>query len=318
MRLRVFVVLALSGLIFLSIQVKGQDKKSSDKTWPSLGSAEKGVDERRPLFLIESERLEIARNVSNPLAVTRCIPTDEGCIVWLRSDDFFSEWKGYMDKSVLRPDVIMHHYPHALVDGHYRGTGTYVFYLLKHNVFYLSGDCAMGHGDGVAGPFAGDPRLVLKKLAEDPDAVAKLGMLIVPFQTADSSDEAWPAIPNSGIDVSKLERAQSEFNPLSLDRCRASSDECVLNMEDFSSTRKNESGKEISVLRPGVVAHYYPGLKQQYVLFLPTQNIFYVAGYNPFPRMIVSGPFAGDPRQVLKKLTEVAIAKKGQEHKFAK
>ena len=169
----------------------------------------------------------------------------------------------------------------------------------------------MGHGDRVAGPFAGDPRLVLKKLAEDPDAVAKLGMLIVPFQShgKDSSDEAWPAIPNSGIDFSKLERAQGVTNPLSLDRCRASSDECVLNMEDFSSTRKNKSGKEISVLRPGVVAHYYPGLKQQYVFYLPTQNIFYVAGYNPFPRFIVSGPFAGDPREVLKKLTEVAIAK---------
>ncbi|HEX7334952.1 MAG TPA: hypothetical protein VF290_25840 [Pyrinomonadaceae bacterium] len=309
MRLRVLVVLALSGLILLPIQVKAQDKKSDDKTWPYLGSAGKGVDERRPLFLIESERLEKALNVSNPLAVTRCIPTEQGCIVWLHSQDFFSEWKGYMDTSVLRPDVIMHHYPHALVDRHYRSTGTYVFYLLKHNVFYLSGDCAMGHGDVVAGPFAGDPRLVLKKLADDPDAVAELGMLLVPFQIHDATDEAWPAIPGSGIDIGKLERAQGVVNPLALDRCRASSDQCVMNMEDFSSTRKNKSGKETSVLRPGVIAHYYPGLRQQYVFYLPTQNIFYVAGFNPELRRILSGPFAGDPRLVLKKLTAAAMAK---------
>ena len=305
MRQQVIALLAVAGFILLPIQVKGQDKDSSDKTWPSLGSAEKIIDEQRPRFIIEYQKLEIAQNVSNPLAVTRCRPSSEPCIVWMRVADFFSEWKGSIEGSILRPDVMMHHYPHALFERHYRSSGTYVLYLPKQKVFYLWGNCAMGHFDELAGPFAGDPRLVLKKLAEDPDSVAELGSLIVPFQAQgqglDSSDEAWPAIPSSGIDISKLEGAQGVFNPLLLDRCRASSKECVMNMGDFSSTRRNQSGKEIWALRPGVIAHYYPGRVNQYVFYLPRQKIFYVAGYdlttNSYPAL---GPFAGDPRLVLK------------------
>ena len=96
--------------------------------------------------------------------------------------DFFSEWKGidpsHIEKSILRPDVMMRHYPNALVGDalsrhdsfrlHHRYTGTYVFYLPRQNVFYLWGDCGMSHFDGVSGPFEGDPRLVLKKLAGEP------------------------------------------------------------------------------------------------------------------------------------------------------
>ena len=313
MKQQVLTVLALSGLILLPMLVKGQDKAASDKAWPALGS-EKIINEGRPRFMVESQKLERAGNVSNPLAVTRCLPSSDPCIVWMGVADFFSEWKGSVKESNLRPDVIMHHYPHALLDGHYRGTGTYVFYLPKQKVFYLWGDCAMGHADELAGPFAGDPRLVLKKLVKDPDSVTQLGFLIVPLQAQgqglDSSYEAWPAVPASGIDISKLEKAQGVFNPLSLDRCRASSEQCVMTMEDFSSRRKNHSGKEIWALRPGVIAHYYPGRSPQYVFYFPERNIFYVAGYdlatNSYP---VLGPFAGDPRLVLKKLAEAANAK---------
>jgi|GEM_PF-3748222 len=165
----------------------------------------------------------------------------------------------------------------------------------------------MNRADEVAGPFAGAPGSVLKKLAEDSDAVALLGFIRVPFhargQGLDSSDEAWPGFPASGIDVSKLEEAQNVSNPLSLDRCRGSAEKCVIRMEDFSTTRRDRLGTNRGVLPRDVIAHYYPGSKQQYVFYLPGQNIFCVAGYaslglGPF----VSGPFAGDPRVVLKKL----------------
>jgi len=161
----VIAVLALAAFILSPIPVKGQDKDSSDKTWPALGSTEKAIVDGRPRFIIERRKLEIA-NVSNPLSVTRCLSSTPPCIVRIRVDDFFSEWKGRIDKSTLRPDVLMHHYPHALFDWHYLVTGTYVFYLPKQNVFYLWGDCGMDHADELSGPFAGDPRVVLKKLAD--------------------------------------------------------------------------------------------------------------------------------------------------------
>ena len=167
----------------------------------------------------------------------------------------------------------------------------------------------MGHADLVQGPYAGDPRSVLKKLAEDPDSVALLGSLAVPFQTQgqglDPSVEAFPVFLLSGIDISKLEEAKNVFNPLSLDRCRASAEKCIMNMEDFSSTRRIQLGTEKWVLRTDVIAHYYAGYAQQYVFHLPRLKIFYVAGHSPSGLgYLVSGPFAGDPRLVLKKFTE--------------
>src|SRR6185436_14059208 len=132
----------------------------------SLASAEKTLVEGRARFIIKRQKLEVA-NVSNPLSVTRCLTSSPPCIVRIRVDDFFSEWKGRINESTLRSDVFMHHYPHALFDWHYLTTGTYVFYLPKQNVFYFWGDCSMDHADEVSGPFAGDPRVVLKKLAED-------------------------------------------------------------------------------------------------------------------------------------------------------
>jgi hypothetical protein len=307
MRQQIIALLALAGFMLLPTQLKAQDKDPGDKTWPYLGGAERLIDERRPRFIIESEKLKVVWN-TNPLGITRCDPSSQGCFV--RLGDFFSEPKGRIEESVLRPGIIMHHYPQVLFERHHSSTGTYVFYLPKQKLFYLWGDCGMGHADLVQGPFAGDPRSVLKKLAEPPDALALIGFLVVPFR-GDASVEAWPNVRLSGIDISKLKEAEGVGNPLSLERCRGSVEKCVMTMEDFSSKRGDKPGWEKRVLRPDVVAHYYAGFSQQYVFYLPKQNIFYVAGYGPPGSVghIVSGPFAGDPRLELKKFAEDADAK---------
>ena len=173
----------------------------------------------------------------------------------------------------------------------------------------------MGHADLVAGPFAGDPRVELKKLA-DHDAIAQLGVLIIPFQT--SSDKAWPVFQSGVIDTAKLVRAENVVNPLSLDRCRASAENCIVTMQDFTARRIDQSGSEKETLRPHVIAHHYAGLKHQdaqrgvfkgetYVFYLPERNIFYLGGYISTPKSDeILGPFAGDPRVVLKKLAEAS------------
>jgi hypothetical protein len=319
MRQHVLPLLALSGFLLLAVQVNGQDQDSSDKAWPSLGSSEQGSSEQflyddRPRFMIESHKLKPAPDKSIPEWLRHCPPSTDGCVWWIRAGDFFSEWKGDMRRSTLRPGVVMHHYPYASFDGHFRGTGTYVFYLPERQIFYLWGDCHMGHADLGQGPFAGDPRVVLKGLAEDPDSIAQLGFLIVPFQTHGqaqaSTAEAWPTIPRPGIDVTKLEKAENVFNPLSLERCRASSEKCVVSVNDFSAARKNQSTPYNRVLRSDVIAHYYRGEVDQYVFYLPRPNVFYVAGHgSSTPAYDVWGPFVGDPRVVLKKLAEGATAK---------
>ena len=165
----------------------------------------------------------------------------------------------------------------------------------------------MGHADIGQGPFAGDPRLVFKELADDPESVAALGELTVPFEThGNSDDEAWPTAPSFGFDVSKLQVAQYVFNPLGLDRCRGA-EKCVIDRNDFSYTRNNKSGAEQWVLRPGVIARFYAGLAQQYVLYLPEQNIFYVAGFTASSGHYLRGPFAGDPKLVLKKVEGLTL-----------
>lgn len=182
MREQVIASLALFCFLLSPFQAIGQDKDSSDKAWPSLGGDEKIINKDRPGFIIDPRKLDLAQNVSNPLSVTRCPPSSKPCVVSLLVSDFFSELKGIdpslIEKSILRPDVMMRHYPNALVgdalssDGplwsHHSYTGTYVFYLPRQNVFYLWGDCGISHFDVVRGPFAGDPRLMLKKLAGEP------------------------------------------------------------------------------------------------------------------------------------------------------
>ena len=66
-----------------------------------------------------------------------------------------------LDEGSLRSDVMSHHYRYVTVAGHYHGTGTYIYYLPRENVFYLWGDDFMGHHDGMVGPFIGDPRIIL-------------------------------------------------------------------------------------------------------------------------------------------------------------
>lgn len=63
----------------------------------------------------------------------------------------------------LRAGVIKYHTCFT-VSGHYL-EGTDVYYLPKEKVFFLNGGCAMNHFDGVVGPFVGDPRVILPKVA---------------------------------------------------------------------------------------------------------------------------------------------------------
>ena len=87
------------------------------------------------------------------------------------TDPYFSPempWQFYeqveypnLDTGIVRSDVISHHYRYVTVAGHYHGTGTYIYYLSRENIFFLWGDDFMGHHDGMVGPFQGDPRIIL-------------------------------------------------------------------------------------------------------------------------------------------------------------
>jgi hypothetical protein len=87
------------------------------------------------------------------------------------TDPYFSPempWQFYeqvdypnLEAGIVRSDVILRQYRHVTVAGHYHGTGTYVYYLPRENIFYLWGDDFMGHHDGMVGPFRGEPRIIL-------------------------------------------------------------------------------------------------------------------------------------------------------------
>jgi hypothetical protein len=171
--MRRLILTALLSLAIFPAVASGQRKDSTDQAWPPLPPVnnKKFIVLEAQLwdtwFSIDLGKLEKTTLMSNPLSVQRCGSTLEGCI--LDVSDFFSERAGIHGKKrdVLRLGVMMHHYPYILTGGHGRGSGTYVFFLPKEKVFYLWGDCGMNHADVVFGPFAGDPRLVLKKLAEE-------------------------------------------------------------------------------------------------------------------------------------------------------
>src|ERR1044072_9462623 len=200
MRPRLIALLALSAYLLLPIHVNAQDKDASDQAWPSLGTEK--FDDSRPRFIIESRRLERAPVESTPSWAPRCTTSPLDCAAWFQAVNFFSEWKGDIRRSTLRWDVVMHHYPAALFTRHFSTTGTYVFYVPARKMFYVWGDCGMGHADLGQGPFAGDPRVVFKELGDDPESVAALGELTVPFRTHHSDDDAWPPPPSFGFDVS--------------------------------------------------------------------------------------------------------------------
>jgi hypothetical protein len=165
--LALIAMLSFSGLY---VHVIGQDKSSDDGHWPSLVSENKIIAfGGQPLFTIDERKLKSPSRIGNRLDLERC-RSSETCQVYVT--DFFSKWSGQdgIAKSVLRSDVLMHRYRYVGVNGHYPMTGTYVFFLPKRDVFYLWGDCAMNHFDLVLGPFGGDPRAVLKKLAEETSA----------------------------------------------------------------------------------------------------------------------------------------------------
>ena len=164
----------LLGLVAFHVHALGQDKVAVDVMWPSLGGDKRSTTEgNRPPFTIDLGNLEWSQSQSGTQ------DPDGGCLpsqtCWINIRDFFAQWSSdqpsvakSIEKSTLRPGVMMHHYREVLVNGHYRATGTYVFFLTKQGVFYLWGDCFMNHWDSAVGPLAGDPRVVLKKLAELP------------------------------------------------------------------------------------------------------------------------------------------------------
>ena len=171
--MRSLILTGFLSLALFPVGAFGQVKDSTDEGWPPLPPVNgkkiiiPGAQSWNMWFNIDLGKLEKTTLPSNPLALQRCGSTAEGCILYV--SDFFSERAGIYGKKrdVLRPGVMMHHYPYILSGGHGRITGTDVFFLPKEKVFYLWGDCVMNHMDVLFGPFAGDPRVVLKKLADE-------------------------------------------------------------------------------------------------------------------------------------------------------
>lgn len=81
----------------------------------------------------------------------------------------FDNWDGTLitqegnPRADLRPKegILLHRYPNVTVGGHFKATGTFVCYVQSKNVYFLFGDCVMGHMDPPMGPYAGDPRKAL-------------------------------------------------------------------------------------------------------------------------------------------------------------
>ncbi len=78
-------------------------------------------------------------------------------------DTSYGAWPD--NRQNLRENVMLHVYPYLTVEGHYFGTGTYVYYLEAEELFYLWGNDFMDHKDGMVGPFVGDPRKELRRVA---------------------------------------------------------------------------------------------------------------------------------------------------------
>lgn len=111
---RLLFVSLLAGLLLTGGPVHGQDRPAGAQ-WPDLGSKEAVLD-------------------LDPQQLT---PAEEAKPTWLDPfvgeqdpdrkvvNDFFSQWNGQhgIDKSTLKADLLMHHYPHVTVKGHYRGDG---------------------------------------------------------------------------------------------------------------------------------------------------------------------------------------------------
>lgn len=70
-----------------------------------------------------------------------------------------------MDFVLSNACVVSYDYHYLGGVGHARTTLTRVYYLPREHIFYLMGDCMMGHFDEWTGPFRGDPRVVLRRAA---------------------------------------------------------------------------------------------------------------------------------------------------------
>jgi hypothetical protein len=123
--------------------------------WPPMGGPCRRMD-------IDTSLLEpaewLADNVELDPYYSREIPTR------FYVDTSYGAWPD--NRKNLRENVILHIYPYLSVEGHYFFyPGTYVYYLEEEEIFYLWGSCVMNHGDGMVGPFVGDPRKELRRVA---------------------------------------------------------------------------------------------------------------------------------------------------------
>lgn len=64
------------------------------------------------------------------------------------------------------PAVIAAHYDEVGPTAHGASGGTTVYWVKEKNEFFIRSDCKGHHVDGFLGPFTGDPREVLKPVAE--------------------------------------------------------------------------------------------------------------------------------------------------------
>jgi len=143
---RISALLPLAASLFLVASC--QSYSTTTLEWPPLGSDD-------ALFKLDPQLL----------------PTPEAPDLQTYTDPYFSPLTPEqfyqelpypdLDNGALLPGVIMHHYRYVTVAGHYFATGTYVYFLPTESLFYLYGDDHMGHHDGMVGPFAGDPRIIL-------------------------------------------------------------------------------------------------------------------------------------------------------------
>ncbi len=109
--------------------------------WPQLGTSDDPVN--IDVSLLEASPQIANCSVLHPSTSPQRLPKD-----WLNHSTQSGE---------ILPGIVMHHYGYMRVMEHYFNSGTYVYYLVNENEFYLWGDDWMGHFDGMVGPFSGDP-----------------------------------------------------------------------------------------------------------------------------------------------------------------
>ena len=141
------IALPLLPALFLLV-ASCQSKPLNDPEWPTLGSEE-------ATFNIDPQLL--------PTPGTPGLRTYTDPYFSPLTPSHFYQELSYPDllEGKLVRGVIVYHYPYVTVAGHYRGSGTYVYYLPRQSLFYLYGDDYMDHNDGMVGPFDGDPRITL-------------------------------------------------------------------------------------------------------------------------------------------------------------